>query len=64
MRTAMRSDWVPMTTWATLPRLTTPEAPSCLSRASSMRSGSSTKSLSRVIHPSTLATRRSPSIYR
>ena len=51
MRAAMRSDWVPMTTWATFPRLTTPEAPSCLSLSSSMRSGSSTKSLRRVMHP-------------
>src|SRR3712207_6414848 len=56
MRAAMRSDWVPMTTWATLPRLTTPEAPSSLSLVSSMRSGSATKSLRRVMHPSTLST--------
>src|SRR5215204_3130757 len=56
IRAAIRSDWVPMTTWATLPRLTTPAAPSALRRASFIWSESCTERRRRVMHPSTLPT--------
>src|SRR5712691_4383859 len=56
MRLAIRSDCVPKTTWAILPRLITPEAPRLLRRGSSICAGSLTKRRSRVIQPSTLCT--------
>src|SRR5437588_12263518 len=56
MRLAMRSDCVPSTTCAILPRLITPEAPRLLRRVSSIWAGSLTKRRNRVIQPSTLCT--------
>src|SRR5579859_551730 len=54
MRVAIRSDCVPITTCAILPRLITPEAPRLLRRASSISSGVLMKRRSRVMQPSTL----------